>query len=91
VYGQKTRRSTLDLKTRAIILSEIKENFYKSAAKPVVTLPVIQFLNDPEYRRDFGHWLYKNFDLLVDEYKTHGRFLTVKEIDNNPIEYSDLP
>jgi len=66
--------------------------FYKEAAKPApVTMPVIQWVNDPQYRASFGLWLHKNFDSLVNEFKTHGRFLTLQEIEASPLEFSDLP
>jgi hypothetical protein len=71
-------------------LAEIKENFFRAKPEPVTT-SLIQWMNDPVYRAHFGMWCHQNFDALVDEYKTHGRFLTLKEIENNPIEYSDLP
>jgi hypothetical protein len=56
-----------------------------------VTMPVIQFMNDPKYRAAYGRWLYDNFDSLVAEYNTHGRFLSLQEIESNPLEFSDLP
>ncbi len=71
-------------------MPEIKENFFRAKPEPV-TMPLIQWVNDPKYRRDFGLWCHENFDSLVNEYKQYGRFLTLKEIENNPIEFSDLP
>ena len=66
--------------------------FYKPVEKPrQVTMPVIQWVNDPQYRVSFGQWLAANFDSLVSEYKTHGRFLTLQEIEASPLEFSDLP
>ena len=67
--------------------------FYKPVATkaPPVTMPVIQWVNDPQYRVSFGQWLAENFDSLVSEYKTHGRFLTLQEIEASPLEFSDLP
>ena len=61
---------------------DIKQNFFSGSAKPApVTMPVIQWVNDPNYRRAFGTWLYNNFDLLVAEHKRHGRFLTLAETE----------
>jgi hypothetical protein len=66
---------------------DIKPNFFSSTAKPApVTMPVIQWVNDPKYRRDFGQWLYENFDTLISEYKTHGRFLSLQELQDSPLE-----
>ena len=58
--------------------------FHKpTAAKPAqVTMPLIQFMNDPKYRVAFGLWLYERFNGLTAEYKKHGRFLTLQEIED---------
>ena len=58
--------------------------FYKPVATkaPPVTMPVIQFVNDPQYRVGFGMWLYERFNGLSDEYKKYGRFLTLQEIES---------
>ena len=69
-------------------MAEIKENFFKKPEP--VTMTLIQFLNDPEFRVGFGLWCHKHFDSLTSEFKTHGRFLTLKEI-NSHLEFSDLP
>jgi len=70
-------------------MAEIKENFFRAKPEPV-TMPLIQWMNDPEYRRNYGMWLYERFNGLAREYKEHGRFLTLKEI-NSHLEFSDLP
>ena len=63
-------------------MPEIKENFFR--AKPVaVSMPLILWMNDSAYRRDYGRWLYENFNLLVAEFKKHGRFLTLKETEDS--------
>lgn len=69
-------------------MPNIVENFYKpAAAKPApVTMPLIQWMNDPGYRRDYGMWLHQNFDLLANEYKIHGRFLTLRETQDFPLD-----
>ena len=65
---------------------DIKPNFFMNAAKPAqVTLPVIQFMNDPQFRASYGKWLYDNFNELTAEYKVNGRFLTLQEI-NEPLD-----
>ena len=65
--------------------------FYKpvSTKAPPVTMPVIQRVNDPQYRISFGQWLAANFDSLVSEYKTHGRFLSLKEFQDSdsPLDF----
>jgi hypothetical protein len=58
---------------------DIKQNFFTSA-KPAPTMPEIQFANDPKFRSSYGQWLSDNFEELVAEFKTHGRFLTLAEI-----------
>jgi hypothetical protein len=66
---------------------EIKHNFFTSA-KPAPQQQMLQiaFSNDAKLRARFGEWLADNFDTLVDEYKTYGRFLTLKEIQENPLD-----
>jgi len=65
---------------------DFKTNFFTSAAsKPAPTMPEIMWANDPRYRAAFGGWCYENFDILVDEYKYYGRFLSLHEI-NNPLD-----
>jgi len=70
---------------------EIKPNFFaNAAAAPApVTMPVIQFVNDPAYRRAFGTWLADNFNELAAEYKAHGRFLTLQELQDtdSPLDF----
>lgn len=77
-------------------MRDIKENFFASddltmeevlKLKPVkekkpepVTVDTIRLLNDDAFRRDFGMWLYERFNNLTAEYKKHGRFLTLQEI-----------
>jgi len=67
---------------------DIKANFFsKAATAPApVTMPVIQFVNDPEYRRAFGTWLADNFNILAAEYKQYGRFLSLQEIQDSPLD-----
>lgn len=64
---------------------EIKQNFF-TAAKPAPQQQMLQiaFSNDAKLRAKFGEWLYENFDILADEFKYYGRFLTLDEI-NNPL------
>ena len=62
-------------------MPDIVQNFFKPTTK--VTMPVIQYLNDPEYRRDFGLWLAENFDELAAEYKANGRFLSLAELNKD--------
>ena len=69
---------------------DIKPNFFsKTSAAPAVSMPVIQFVNDPKYREDFGFWLYENFDELVAEYKKYGRFLSLSELQDpdSPLDF----
>ena len=69
---------------------EIKPNFFTGNAQPApVSLPLIQFMNDPRYRAGYGAWLYDNFDSLVDEYKYYGRFLRLSEFQDtdNPLDF----
>ena len=63
---------------------EVKPNFFTSAApaKPSeFQLIQIAFANDPNFRMKFGLWLADNFDSLAAEFKTHGRFLTLQEVE----------
>jgi hypothetical protein len=60
---------------------DFKQNFFTSA-KPAQTMPEIAWVNDPKYRRNYGMWLYENFDSLTHEYKTYGRFLSLHEIQD---------
>jgi hypothetical protein len=72
---------------------DFKSNFFTGGAKPApeqTPAPPTQAMeilwaNDPKFRVDFGQWLYENYSSLVDEYKTHGRFLSLKETEN-PLE-----
>jgi hypothetical protein len=65
---------------------EFKPNFFTSAAtKPAPTMAEVMFANDAKYRASFGMWLADNFDILADEYKYYGRFLSLHEI-NNPLD-----
>ena len=59
---------------------DFKPNFF-SASKPAQQMLSIAFCNDPKYRAAFGQWLYDNFSDLVNEYKIHGRFLTLAETE----------
>jgi hypothetical protein len=62
---------------------EIKTNFFmKAATAPAPTMAQVMFTNDPKYRRDYGMWLYGRFEDLVAEYKLHGRFLSLAEIQD---------
>lgn len=64
---------------------DFKQNFFTSA-KPAPTMPEVQFCNDPKFRASFGGWLADNFDALAAEYKKYGRFLTLAEIEENPLQ-----
>jgi len=70
---------------------DILPNFFsKAATAPApVTMPIIQFVNDPAYRRAFGTWLADNFEELAHEYKKHGRFLTLQELQDtdSPLDF----
>ena len=67
----------------------VKPNFFSpsDAALPANVMLQIAFANDPKFRASFGSWLYDNFDLLVEEHNTYGRFLTQDELES-PL---DLP
>jgi len=57
-------------------------NFFSGNAKPApVSMAMIQWVNDPAYRVKQGMWCYENFPDLVNEYKIHGRFLTLAETE----------
>jgi hypothetical protein len=62
---------------------EIKTNFFtKAATAPAPTMAQVMFTNDPKYRAAYGGWLYENFDELAREYKLHGRFLALSELQD---------
>jgi hypothetical protein len=66
---------------------EYKPNFFsKQAASAPSLASQIAWANDPKFRAEFGGWLYDNFSDLVAEYKKHGRFLTLQELSENPLE-----
>ena len=64
---------------------DFKPNFFTGGTKAQVSMPMIQWVNDPQYRAGYGQWLYENFDELAREYKKHGRFLSLQEI-NEPLD-----
>jgi hypothetical protein len=69
---------------------EVRPNFFtKAATAPAPTMAQVMFTNDPKYRRDYGMWLYERFNSLTDEYKLHGRFLTLSEINDpdSPLDF----
>jgi len=65
---------------------DFKPNFFSSAKPASESLLQIAFCNDPKFRASYGQWLYENFDDLAREYKTYGRFLTLAEIEENPLQ-----
>ena len=73
---------------------DIVPNFFVGsgqAAKPEKPRPKyemlqIAFTNDPKLRASFGAWLYEQFDTLVAEYKKYGRFRTLQELTENPLD-----
>ena len=72
---------------------DIIPNFFVGSGQAKVEKPrpqyemlQIAFANDPHLRRDFGLWLYERFDTLVAEYKTHGRFLSLQELHDSPLD-----
>lgn len=65
-------------------MPDIRQNFFTGAA-PQQQMLQIAFVNDPKLRARFGEWLYDNFDILSDEFKYYGRFLSLDEI-NNPLD-----
>jgi len=66
---------------------DLKQNFFTSAA-PAPSMPEIMWANDPLYRREYGSWLYENYETLIAEYKRYGRFLSLSEVENleNPLD-----
>jgi len=60
---------------------DIKPNFLVGSAVPKQEMLQIAFCNDAKLRASFGQWLYDNFSDLVNEYKIHGRFLTLAETE----------
>ncbi len=69
---------------------DIKPNFFtKAATAPAPSMSQIMFANDAKYRAAFGLWCYNNFSSLVDEYKKHGRFLSLHEITDpdSPLDF----
>ena len=66
---------------------DLKQNFFIGSGRaaktetPQVTMPLILWQNDPQFRHGFGRWLQDNFETLVQEYKQYGRFLSLKELD----------
>ena len=63
---------------------DIKQNFFTGNAQPApVSMSLIQWMNDPQYRVAAGTWMYENFDDLVAEYKQHKRFLSLAEINDS--------
>jgi hypothetical protein len=82
---QSTRKSTSNSGRAAAILPidmaiDFKPNFF-SSPPPETQMLQIAFSNDPQFRARFGQWCYDNFDVLVEEYKKHGRFLTLAETE----------
>ena len=69
---------------------DTKANFFsKAATASAPSMLQIAFVNDPKFRAGFGQWLADNFDALVLEYKNHGRFLTLAEIQDtdSPLDF----
>lgn len=62
---------------------DFKQNFFGNA-KPA--LEEIQITNDSVLRANLGAWLYENFDELAREYKANGRFLSLQEILDSPLD-----
>ena len=63
---------------------DFKPNFFtKAATAPAPSMLQIAFVNDAKFRAGFGQWLADNFDDFVLEYKNHGRFLTLAEIEDS--------
>jgi hypothetical protein len=68
-------------------MPDIKQNFFTNASPaPQQQMLQIAFSNDAKLRAKFGAWLYDNFDTLADEFKYYGRFLTLAEIEENPLQ-----
>lgn len=72
-------------------MPDIKQNFFSSQAAPKQEMIQVVLANDPKFRAAFGLWCYDRFDELVQEYKTHGRFLTIQELHESQDVFSDLP
>jgi hypothetical protein len=71
---------------------DFKPNFFtgdgtKPAPVPTTQLLQIALVNDPKFRERFGMWLYDSYSELMEEYKTYGRFLSLKEIESSPSKF----
>lgn len=67
-------------------MPDIKPNFFTGSAVPKQEMLQIVVMNDVKFRAGYYDWLYKNFDLLVDEYDEHGRFLSLQELQDSPLD-----
>lgn len=66
---------------------DIKQNFFTGNTKPApVSTALIMFQNDKNFRAGYARYLYDNFDVLVDEFQTYGRFLSQQELQDNILD-----